>query len=169
MTLTIRLARIVSILAALALMLSLPLLAMRWLHGGFGIYSVQSDSMQPAIVKGDAVVVIRPGAQPSVGQVVTYRDPAKAGLMVSHRLIAYGDGKVVTKGDANAAPDLAVPYGAIIGTVRARIPYAGIFLDGLRQPAGLIGMVYAPAFLLAWMELRRLVGLMSSPTYMLYR
>lgn len=169
MALMIRLARIVSILAALALMLSLPLLAMRWLHGGFGIYSVQSDSMRPAIAKGDAVVVVRSGVRPSVGQVVTYRDPAKAGLMVSHRLIAYGDGKVVTKGDANATPDQPVPHGSIVGTVRVRVPDAGMFLDGLRRPAGLIGMVYLPACLLAWMELRRLAHLVSPPTYVLYR
>lgn len=165
----IRLARIAAILAAVALMLAVPLLALQWLHGGFGIYSVQSDSMRPVIAKGDAVVVIRPAARPSAGQVVTYRDPAKAGLMVSHRLVANNDTTIITKGDANVTSDQPVPYESVVGTVRARIPHLGSFVDALRQPAGLICMVYIPACLLAWMEIRHLARTISPPTYVLYR
>ncbi len=165
----IRLARVATILAALALMLALPLLALYWLHGGFGVYSVQSDSMRPTITKGDAVVVVRSAARPSTGQVVTYRDPAKAGLTVSHRLIADNDTTIITKGDANVTSDRPVPYESVVGTVRARIPHLGLLVDTLRQPAGLICMVYIPACLLAWMEIRHLARTISPPTYVLYR
>lgn len=165
----IRLARVVTILAALALMLALPLLALYWLHGGFRVYSVQSDSMRPAITKGDAVVVVRSAARPSAGQVVSYHDPAKAGLMISHRLVAYRGATVITKGDANITADQPIPYESVVGTVRTRIPYMGSIVDALRRPAGLVCMVYVPACVLAWKELRRLVYLMSSPTYVRYR
>ena len=76
--------------------------------GGSTRYAVvEGASMQPALQRGD-LVLVRGGGNPSVGDVVLYRDPA-LGVRVLHRVIRVENGRLVVQGDANDFVDDARP------------------------------------------------------------
>jgi len=96
------------------------------LNMGYKPLVVISGSMEPSINIGDLVftVPLKNHYYPRVGDVVAY---AFAGKIVLHRVIGYGSGgTVITKGDANNAPDpKPVKLKNILGVMRLRIPYVG--------------------------------------------
>ncbi len=81
---------------------------------------VASGSMRPVLHEGDILLIegvrfeeIR--ASPVDGDIVVYRRPYDDKLIV-HRAIAKGPNALITKGDANSAPDpFPVPPEAIVG------------------------------------------------------
>ncbi len=81
---------------------------------------VASGSMRPVLYEGDILLIegvrfdeIR--ASPDDGDVVVYRRPFDGRLIV-HRAIAKGPNALITKGDANSAPDpFPVPPDAVVG------------------------------------------------------
>jgi len=82
---------------------------------------VPSGSMRPTIEVGDILIIrgVKPEeivADPLSGDVIVFWPPG-GGVRVVHRAIAKADGGVVTKGDANAYPDLfsPIPYSNVIG------------------------------------------------------
>lgn len=126
---------------------------------GDHVLSVQSGSMVPTFRRGDAVITKRTAlSQLRLGDVISYRNPAEPRVLVSHRLVQidYTTGRLVTKGDANYAPDIAVPYNNVVGVVYEVIPGLGTVIDWLHQPVGLIIAVYIPATLLLLSEIKRL-------------
>lgn len=128
------------------------------------LLTVQSNSMAPSILKGDALLVRR-AAEPEVGAIVSYRT---ANGIITHRVIAHGVGGVVfTQGDANEVPDSPVSTSQIIGTAAILFPGVGTIIDGIRSPIGLVIGVYVPILLLAASETRNLVVAYRRPTYRL--
>ncbi len=107
-----------------AISLAIGMLVM--LNMGYKPLVVISGSMEPSINIGDLVftVPLKNHYYPRVGDVVAY---AFAGKIVLHRVIGYGSGgTVITKGDANNAPDpKPVKLKNILGVMRLRIPYVG--------------------------------------------
>lgn len=97
---------------------------------------IGSGSMSPAIRTGDvALIAPTDGVDLAPGTVITYRDHALGGRVVTHRIFdVTPDGSYVTKGDANATPDsdLVVPAD-VIGTGRLLVPYAGLPAHWLHQ------------------------------------
>ncbi len=85
---------------------------------------VVTGSMKPSINPGDVVVLRHISSSPQVGDVVTYK---MGNAFITHRVVeAYQNGSVVTKGDANDAPDpYLVPPSAILGKVWLRVPLVG--------------------------------------------
>jgi|GEM_PF-364926 len=81
---------------------------------------VASGSMRPVLYEGDILLIegvrfeeIR--ASPVDGDIVVYRRPYDGRLIV-HRAIAKGPNALITKGDANSAPDpFPVPPEAVVG------------------------------------------------------
>jgi signal peptidase len=123
---------------------------------------VRSGSMTPAIRTGD-VVVVRPIAptEASVGDIVTFKDPAGSGRLLVHRVRAIssseGQVEVITKGDANSTQERwKVAADGTIGTVAYRLPALGFAVGWIGSPAGRIGLVILPALLLGLMLLRRI-------------
>jgi signal peptidase I len=127
---------------------------------GAKLLSVQSGSMAPALHKGDLVVVRPvPKGQLAVGDVVTFINPANSKQTITHRVAALPadkSGMIVAKGDANAAPDKPVPVKAVLGKVARHAPVAGWAIDLVRQPIGLIIIIYLPAIVIVTDEWRRL-------------
>jgi signal peptidase I len=127
---------------------------------GAKLLSVQSGSMTPALHKGDLVVVRPvPKGQLAIGDVVTFINPANSRQTITHRVVvlpADKPGTIVTKGDANAAPDKPVPIKAVLGKVTRHAPLAGWAMDLVRTPIGLAIIIYLPAIVIVADEWRRL-------------
>jgi signal peptidase len=96
---------------------------------GWSSSVVISGSMSPAVEAGD-VVVTSPvaGAAMVPGRVIRFHDPRRPGRYVLHRIAgSTGDGRLVTKGDANRIADVTpVPKGTVTGVWRLRVPYLGL-------------------------------------------
>jgi signal peptidase len=112
---------------------------------------VMSGSMTPAVLTGD-VVAASPVAPDQVrrlppGTVVLVEDPAAPGTLLLHRLMGVTpDGKLITKGDANAVADSnPVPTEALRGQARLRIPALGLPVvwvrDGRYAPVVALGIL----------------------------
>ncbi|HET7827715.1 MAG TPA: signal peptidase I [Candidatus Saccharimonadales bacterium] len=139
-----------------------------WKFEGLKLYGVQTDSMAPALRRGDLAISLKP-AQLQPGDIISYHSSNNASRIISHRLVQIypAKGYAVTKGDNLAQPDPAVPLSSITGKTVKVLPNLGYAADALRNPAGLIGLVYLPALALSAYELSRLINYLSYRPYWL--
>ena len=159
-------------LAAMVLYASLVivsgLVVLQWIQQRPVILSVQSDSMEPVFRKGDAIILQKtPPTLLSPGDIVSYPHPDKADVIISHRVVsadAY-TGKLITKGDANVAPDQVTSTLGVLGRVGYAVPKAGFVVDWLHSWQGLAVLVYLPVAALLAQELLRLGHQYGRPTY----
>ncbi|MGW1106842.1 signal peptidase I [Streptomyces sp. NPDC002540] len=103
----------------------LPVVALGWTAG-----VVQSGSMRPALMPGDVVLYQPPphDRTPAVGQIVLAQDPTRPGQLLTHRVHqVLPNNDLITKGDANSAPD-STPLRptALQGVARLRVPWVGL-------------------------------------------
>ncbi|HXG76861.1 MAG TPA: signal peptidase I [Gaiellaceae bacterium] len=114
--------------------------------GGATRYAiVQGSSMEPELSHGD-LVLVRPGRDLRVGDIVLYRDPG-LGASVLHRVVAEREGRLELKGDANGFIDDARPRpDEVAGTLWLTIPRIGVALLWLREPFHAALLVFALAF-----------------------
>lgn len=127
----------------------------------YKLLSVASDSMYPALRHGDAVLRTKRVGQLAAGDVVTFRSPIVTmgqTLEITHRVIAVDKkrGMVRTKGDHLMTPDSEVAIADITGKIIYAVPKVGLAVDFVRRPAGLMLVLYIPAFGIVWEEIRRL-------------
>lgn len=90
---------------------------------------VVGNSMFPSLKDGDVLIMkkaeIENLFEPDlIGQIVLYKD--KEGIFVVHRVVKAKGAKVVTKGDANPAPDPRITVSQIKYVYLAKIPVAGL-------------------------------------------
>lgn len=122
--------------------------------------TVMSGSMAPVIHTGDVVVTERIApAQANAGDVVTFRDPAGSGRLITHRVQstdATGSAvRFVTKGDANNTTEQwEVARSGSISRVVYRIPAVGRPLQAARSRAGRLALVALPTLILAVVTFR---------------
>jgi signal peptidase I len=129
---------------------------------GMRPFTVLSGSMTPALDTGDMVVdsQIAPiDARP--GDIVTFKDPQRAGRMVTHRLrsvsVTEGTAHMVTKGDANDTTETwTVPASGRIGRVAYRLPMLGYALSVTHGRNGKLLFIVLPALLFGVLELARI-------------
>ena len=121
--------------------------------------TVMSGSMEPRFDAGD-VVVSRQVAplETHPGDVVSFRDPERGGLLVTHRVRSMrrqGDKVVfVTKGDANNTSERwRVGTGDTIGRALYRLPALGRGLAFAHTRNGILLFVLIPLALLGALEL----------------
>jgi signal peptidase I len=102
--------------------------------GGATRYAVvEGASMEPRLSSGD-LVLVRARGEPSVGDVVLYRDPL-LDVRVLHRVVRTEGDRLVLQGDANDFVDDARPRrDEVIGSYWFSIPRAGSALHWLGQP-----------------------------------
>ncbi len=118
---------------------------------------VKSGSMEPAIPTG-SLVVVKPQAAYTVGDVITFGADTKTEIPTTHRIISImGEGQsrtYTTKGDANEEQDSKqTPHRDIIGRVMFHAPYVGFILDFARQPIGFTLLIAIPAGLVILEEI----------------
>lgn len=125
---------------------------------GYEFLSVQSDSMAPAVRKGDVVLISRRLPDPHPGEIVSFISPIQSNVLITHRVIGVDAtrGIISTKGDDAAVPDDPVPAWNVRGTVRRVIPRMGVIFDTLKHPLGLAVVLYVPAIGIITAEIRRL-------------
>lgn len=124
--------------------------------------TVLSGSMEPALHVGDVVVVekVLP-LDVRVGDIVTFRDPADASRLITHRVREIDvEGRnvgFVTKGDANTSVEhWSTDRDGTIGRVRFHVWRLGYLMFWIRSPLGRLALVVLPALLLGAFELRRI-------------
>lgn len=128
------------------------------LVGAEETFTVQSDSMSPAIEAGSVIFVTStPAADLSVGDVITFRS-VEADKRVTHRIVeVVGSGQertFRTKGDANTqADDELVDYQQVIGRVSFTLPLLGWLFSFAQTRAGIVVLLIVPAVLLGASEL----------------
>jgi signal peptidase len=127
-------------------------------YAGFELMGVHSDSMSPTLHRGDAVLVNTRAPDPQVGDVVSFSSPTNPNLVITHRIIGIDNhrGMIETRGDNASLVDTPIPAWNIIGTVSHDIPKAGYILNLLKNPLGLITVVYLPALGIIIGEIDRL-------------
>lgn len=148
-----------------ALILLAVILSVAWLildrAAGLRLYSVQSGSMAPALHKGDLVLDARAKiAQLKPGDVASYLSPSIPGTVITHRVVHvdYAAGTVLMRGDNAPRPDAPVAGRYLIGRTLKVIPNLGYLFDAVRQPVGLVTIVYVPAFLISAAEIWLVAG-----------
>lgn len=121
----------------------------------FGGAVAYSNSMEPSIRRWDIALFV--GAKPSIGDVVIYC--LTRSFCVVHRYIAdcpYGYSCIVTKGDANPAPD---PFPISLNMVKGVVVY--VIPRELWMPL----FIYAIALILLDIAKTRLVGIAATIVY----
>ena len=116
--------------AVVSLLLSATVAALAWstvpVLFGLDRVVIAGDSMVPALTRGD-LVYLEPGAERiAPGAVITFDSPTGSGL-VTHRVVKdFGDGSLLTRGDANVMSDSdPVPVASVRGVALVRVPVVG--------------------------------------------
>lgn len=139
-------------------------------HFHVQLLSVASRSMEPVIVRGDALVVesVKP-QNLRVGDIVSYQSPNLHGEVITHRIVDVNQarGLFTTAGDKRRSPDPSISNSLIIGRVVARAPYAGLIIDFFKKPIGIAIFVFLPAVVLILTELSRLYRQLTRPANLL--
>ncbi len=141
---------------------------------GLSPIAIYGGSMEPAIDRGDIVLLDRspPEAAFGPGGIVTYRDPAMPDRVVTHRIVDVADGgRFVTKGDANRDRDSTpLARDEVIGAGRIVVPALGLprvwLTSGDWLRLGVWGAVTAGALLMVLFpaRTRRRAGLVENDT-----
>jgi signal peptidase len=143
--------------------LALILMAALLLGIAFGYRPLvdHSDSMRPAISAGDLLLThAEPASSIRRGEIVSFKDPALAGKLVTHRVVSvHRVGSrldFVTKGDANPAPESwSVARDASIGVLWFRVPAIGRTVAWMADPVLRSAILAVAALLLCIALLRR--------------
>lgn len=159
------LARIL-VIASLLLLIGAGVGLVAFQARGGRLLSIQSSSMAPNMQKGGLVGVMPVSeTQLRVGDVITFINPADNKTTITHRVTALGGPageSITTKGDANPAADAPISDALLIGRERFYLPWLGWFLDFVRQPIGLLLLIYVPALTVVVAEIRRLAAYYKS-------
>src|SRR5579862_1466975 len=113
------------------------------------IVIVETGSMVPTLHIGDvALMESLHGKPPKVGEIVVAPVPPDVQAQlhyppsVTHRVYAFKDGMLTTKGDANPTPDpFQVPLSVVHMRLVRVIPGAGQFIKFLMSPFGIVWMM----------------------------
>lgn len=120
-----------------------------------------SDSMRPAIRAGDLLIThAKQAGSVRRGEIVSFKDPALAGKLVTHRVVAVHPAgtrlEFRTKGDANRTREtFSAPRGASIEVLQLRVPGIGRTIAWLADPVVRTVILSLAALLLSIALLRR--------------
>lgn len=117
---------------------------------GYGTAVVLTGSMEPTIMADDLIIVAESDSY-EVDDIVVYQNGP---VLVVHRIIEMGADTVITKGDANNAPDQPVRKEMIKGEVIGCLSGMGAVARLLKTPAATIILI-GGALLLSEMAYRK--------------
>lgn len=126
------------------------------LSNSLHLFVVQSGSMEPAIKTG-SIVVVRPESQYRKGDVITFKDPRKPKISITHRIygITAKEKQIsyTTKGDANKSPDSdTILPSDILGKEILSIPYLGFPVNFAKTKEWLLALIIIPATMIIYSE-----------------
>jgi signal peptidase len=133
---------------------------------GYVFSSVQTDSMQGTINKGDFVVgkLIDDNTEIKEGDIISFYDYFKGKqIVITHRVVEIIDPKTdpgyITQGDNEAMSDDIVKSREDIQSVyKFRIPFIGKFIDFLKTPFGFIICLVIPLLaFISWQAYKLIV------------
>ena len=99
---------------------------------GVGVAVVLSGSMEPELSVGDLVIVTE-SEDYAEQDVIVFQQGSMA---VTHRIVSISEEEVITKGDANNAPDEPISPSQIKGRVALVIPLVGHLVNVIKTPVG---------------------------------
>lgn len=126
-------------------------------------YIILSGSMTPEIPVG-AVVLVKPQALYTPGDIITFSETGKKNAFVTHRIINversntyYGAASYTTKGDANKTSDVVkIPEQNVKGKVVLIVPYIGYVVNFIKTPKGFLLFIVIPATIIVYEELKNI-------------
>jgi signal peptidase len=128
----------------IVLVLAVAILATVTLGPRLGLFQVEtvlSGSMEPIFQPGDVLVVVpEPLSDVRAGQILSFQAPTPGHRVESHRVMRVihpgPHPTILTKGDANSAPDpwRARLHGTTAWRMVAVVPKAGALIRTLREP-----------------------------------
>ena len=110
---------------------------------GVGAAVVLSGSMEPELSVGD-LLILAEKEEYFVDDVVAYQDGSMA---VTHRITAFTDEGVITRGDANNVDDEPISPEQIKGKVVFVIPLVGYVVNIIKTPLGTLAILAIAIFL----------------------
>ncbi|MDD2823108.1 MAG: signal peptidase I [Candidatus Daviesbacteria bacterium] len=145
------------VLITLILVAGLTAFSALTIRGSYKLMIVQSGSMEPFIKTG-SIVVIKPEDNYQIGDVITFKDPGKPKITVTHRIneIQNESGMIsfITKGDANKSSDAAkISKNQILGKEILSIPWIGYLINFAKTSQGLIILVIIPSVVIVYSEI----------------
>jgi signal peptidase len=132
------------------------------IKGNYQIKIVLSGSMEPAIKTG-SIVIMKPSATYSTGDIVTFGKDTKKDVPTTHRIVSSraveGVMLYTTKGDANNSPDTTeIRLSNIHGKVLFSIPYMGYIIDFVKKPLGMVVVIVIPAIYIVYDEISKIIS-----------
>lgn len=121
-----------------------------------------SGSMSPAIRAGDLLITRpEPATSMRIGQIVSFIDPGLNGKLVTHRVVGLQASArkidVVTRGDANSAPETwSIARRDSVGALDLRVPAIGRFIAWTSAPWARTTLLALAALVLSTALLRRI-------------
>src|SRR3989344_5983965 len=142
--------------AIIFLIIVLLLFALFPIKGNYQIKIVKSGSMEPDIKVG-SIVIIKPSASYTVGDVVTFGKDTKTDIPTTHRIVSSRaqEGVILftTKGDANEDNDTnEIKQNDVHGKVLFDVPFFGYIIDLARKPIGFAVLIILPAAIVIFVE-----------------
>ena len=115
---------------------------------GYGAAVVLSGSMEPSMSIGD-LIVIKQTDEFNVEDIIVYQSRS---MLVVHRIVEIDGESIITKGDANNAPDNPISLASVKGKVVCQISKVGYFLNWMKTPLGAITVILVTIGLLKFSE-----------------
>lgn len=110
---------------------------------GFGVAVVLSGSMEPTLRVND-VIIVRKAESYEVGDIVVYDSGRE---LIVHKIIEKNGDTFTTQGEANNTADDPIRAEVVKGKVVFTIPQAGVVVNAIRSPAGVIVILLAAILL----------------------
>jgi signal peptidase len=157
----IRALRILGTVVSTVAVMALAAMMFATTSGRYRPITVLTGSMRPTMPEGSVMVQVPiPVNQVQVGDVITYRIPVEDHRVISHRVVEIVSRSpefvVITKGDANPAPDTwrAALLGETSWKTVYTVPNAGYVIQALHSPlARQLSFLLAPVMLaLLWLR-----------------
>lgn len=105
---------------------------------GYSMVTVLSGSMEPEFSPGD-LLIIKKQKSYAPGEIVTYQEQ---GSFITHRIVEIAENTVVTKGDANDAPDgTRLVLADIYGKVCLMVPGLGQLVLFFKSTLGILVLI----------------------------
>lgn len=98
---------------------------------GYTYFEIASNSMYPALKKGDLIIIKLKNDNYIVGDIITYKDN---NIYTTHRLVEVSSKGYVPKGDNNNTFDPIIKKEQIIGKVVVKLNFVGFLICFIKKP-----------------------------------